>query len=133
MIKQIINIKHYWRVIVYYNVDYNFFDYIARDLIYYGISRKTIYRIYNNMRNGYAKAVTITPNDYDVSIVLFNKHKNKYDYINSIAHEAEHIKQSMLYHYDVPDRDEAPAYTIGFLLMKMLDKKILNMLNIKYS
>ena len=133
MIKQIINIKHYWRVIVYYNVDYNFFDYIARDLIYYGISKKTIYRIYDNMRYGNAKAVTITPNDYDVSIVLFNKHRDKYDYINSIAHEAEHIKQAMLYHYDVPDEDEAPAYTIGFLLMKMLDKKILNMLSIKYS
>ena len=32
MIKQLINIDDYWKVIVYYNVDYNFFSDIAFEL-----------------------------------------------------------------------------------------------------
>ena len=32
MIKQLINIDGYWEVIVYYNVDYNFFNDIAFEL-----------------------------------------------------------------------------------------------------
>ena len=46
---------------------------------------------------------------------------DKYDYVSSIVHEAEHVKQSILKAYNVPDEDEAPAYTIGFLVMKMME------------
>ena len=52
--------------------------------------------------------------------VSFYKHSDKYDYINSIVHEAEHIKQHMLKAYNVDDFGEAPAYTIGYLVMMML-------------
>lgn len=34
--------------------------------------------------------------------------------------EAEHVKQDMLEYYGVEDANEPPAYTIGFLIMKML-------------
>lgn len=62
-----------------------------------------------------AKAVTISNLNLYKSVVLFNKHKSYYDYINSIIHEAEHIKQSILYVYDIDDSGEPPAYTIGHL------------------
>lgn len=29
MIKQVFDIDGYWKVVVYYNVDYNLYDYIA--------------------------------------------------------------------------------------------------------
>ena len=32
MIKRVININGYWKIIVYYNVNYNLFDYIVDDL-----------------------------------------------------------------------------------------------------
>jgi hypothetical protein len=133
MIRQSIDINGYWKVIVYYNVNYNLFAYITNDLLDINISSKTINRIYKNLVSKKAKAVTISNIDLKTSIVLFNTHKNKYDYISSIVHEAEHIKQAMLKAYNVPDKDEAPAYTIGFLVMKMLEKKILNMLGLKNS
>ncbi len=38
---------------------------------------------------------------------------SRIDYINSIVHEAEHIKQAMLKAYRVEDKGEPPAYTIG--------------------
>lgn len=124
MIKQSINVNNYWKVIVYYNVDYNFFNIIYEDLKLIDISNKVINRVYNTMITQKAKAVTITNPYYKTSIVLFNKHKNKYDYINSIVHEAEHIKQDMLRVYNVEDIGEPPAYTIGYLVMKMMQSKV---------
>lgn len=120
MIRQEFNVKHYWKVIVYYDVDYNLFNYI-KDEIYDVIHKeKDINRLYYNMSTHKAKAVTVSSIKKHKSIVLFNKHKSYYDYINSIVHEAEHIKQAMLDAYDVEDYGEPPAYTIGFLAMKML-------------
>ena len=72
-----------------------------------------------------AKAVTISNLNLYKSVVLFNKHKSYYDYINSIIHEAEHIKQSMLYAYDVDDSGEPPAYTVGYIASQMI--RLLNL------
>ena len=68
-----------------------------------------------------AKAVTVSNINKNISIVLFNKHKNNKDYINSIVHEAEHIKQHILHKYHVKDSGEEPAYTIGYIAMNMFD------------
>ena len=120
MIKQTIDVNGYWKVIVYYDINYNLFNHIATDLIHIGTQNKSINRIYKNMITNKAKAVTISNIDLYTSIVLFNKHKDKYDYINSIVHEAEHIKQAMLKGYNIKDEGEHPAYTIGYLVMKMM-------------
>lgn len=66
-----------------------------------------------------AKAVTISLYDYKTSIVIFKHHKTDIDYINSITHEAEHIKDAMFEYYHVRSFGEPPAYTIGFLVAKM--------------
>lgn len=119
MIKQIINIDGYWKVIVYYNVDYNFFDNIAFELEAISTPVEKIDEVYYNLLYE-AKAVTCSNLRKRVSVVLFNRHKNRYDYINSIIHEAEHIKQHMLKAYKVADEGEPPAYTIGYIAMRML-------------
>lgn len=119
MIKQIFDVESYWKVIVYYNVDYNFFDIIAKELLKHNASRHIINDIYSIMSQGKAKAVTYSNIDRYVSVVLFNKHNSREDYINSLVHEAEHIKQAMLDAYKVKDEGEPPAYTIGYLVMRM--------------
>lgn len=119
MIKQLIDIDGYWEVIVYYNVDYNFFSDIAFDLKAIGSPVEKIDNIYLNLKYE-AKAVTCSNIRKHISVVLFNYHKNRYDYINSIVHEAEHIKQHMLRAYNVDDEGEPPAYTVGYIAMRML-------------
>jgi hypothetical protein len=52
-------------------------------------------------------------------VILFNHHEDKQDYVNSIVHEAEHVKQAMLKAYQVDDAGEPPAYTVGYLVGKM--------------
>ena len=119
MIKQLIDIDDYWEVIVYYNVDYNFFNHIAFDLKAIGSPVEKIDDVYFNMKYK-AKAVTCSNIKEHISVVLFNYHKSRYDYINSIIHEAEHVKQHMLKAYDVVDEGEPSAYTVGYIAMRML-------------
>ena len=123
MIKQIINIDNYWEVIVYYDIDYNFFNDIVKELNYLNASVEEIDKIYYTMKYK-SKAFTYSNLKYRVSIVGFNKHFDKYDYINSIIHEAEHIKQHMLRSYKVLDEGEPPAYTVGYVATKMLQLKL---------
>ena len=120
MVKHIIDIDKYWRVIVYYNINYNSFNEIVKELLQISSPVEEIDDIYFNLKYK-AKAVTCSNINKRVSIVLFNKHKNKLDYINSIVHEAEHIKQHMLMAYNIKDSGEDPAYTIGYIVMKMLE------------
>ena len=119
MIKQVLQVKSYWKVIVYWNVDYNFFDIIAKEMGEMGINRKTIDAIYGKMSSGKGKAVTISSIEEHKSIVLFNSHNDIKDYLNSMVHEAEHIKQTMLKAYYVEDIGEPPAYAIGYLVGRM--------------
>lgn len=117
MTKQKFNIENYWSVIIYWDVDYDLFHYIASDLNTIGFSDTAVKEVKDTMESGRAKAVTCS-NNY-TSIVLFNKHKSITDYINSMVHEAVHIKQAMLKAYRVKDEGEAPAYTMGYLVGRM--------------
>ena len=127
MIKQVFNVEHYWKVIIYYNVDYSLFNIVADTLKEIQCPNSIIDEVYYYMKNHKAKAVTISNCKNRVSVLLFNKHSDYYDYINSAIHEAEHIKQALLKCYRINDRGEAPAYTIGFLASKMIKK----MMNVK--
>ena len=117
MIKQIFDVDEYWKVVVFWNVDYHFFDAIELELKMVGFSRVAIEEIRESMESREAKAVTCSYGH--TSIVLFNRHNSISDYISSIVHEAEHIKQAILKAYLVEDMGEAPAYTVGYIVKKM--------------
>lgn len=116
MVRQTFDIQNKWRVIVYWNIDYDFFDVIAQELYSFEASENTIKEIFDTMTIE-GKAFTYSSNH--TSIVGFNKHSNETDYLNSIVHEAEHIKQDILKEYDIEDKDETPAYLIGYIVMEM--------------
>lgn len=120
MIKQCINANNKWKVIVYYDIDYNLFRYVADELRDIGVRERAIKRVAYLSLTGEVKAFTFSNYRLGISVVGFNKHRTIKDYINSITHEAEHVKQHMLEAYCVADKDEPPAYTIGFLASKML-------------
>lgn len=117
MIKQVFHIERYWKVIVYYNVDYDRFDYIIRDMEINSLPIERIIGIKRNLPNAYGVTVSI-PNK-KLSIVIFNKHRFKDEYISTIVHEAEHIKQAMFEYYNINDEGENAAYTIGYIVKQM--------------
>ena len=118
MIRQLFYVRHYWGVLVFYNVSQDFFTMIAKELSVIGFPRKAIREIFHELRYN-AKAVTCSNIKYHKSIILFNPHSSPQDYLDSIVHEAEHVKQAMLDAYQVEDKGEPPAYTIGYLISRM--------------
>jgi hypothetical protein len=121
MIRQQFSVEDYWKVIVWYDLDFNLLSYIHRDLSSIGFSKRNIDKLFNELRESYIKAVTCSNEEYHTSVVILKKHTSKEDYINSIVHEAEHVKQAMLSAYRVEDRGEPPAYTLGYLVMRMYE------------
>ena len=119
MIKQTFDVDGYWEVVIYWNLDYHFFDDVELELKMIGFSWVAIEEVRKSMKSGDAKAVTCS--HQHTSVVLFNKHDSIPDYMSSIVHEAEHIKQAMLRAYAIEDTGEAPAYTIGYLVRKMYE------------
>ena len=127
MIKQQFDVDGYWEVVVYYSLDYDFFDDVAFELRKIDFPEAAIEEVYDMMSSDKAKGVTCSMIPSHTSIVLFNSHSSEADYINTIVHESTHVMQSMLKAYDIENKGEAPAYTIGYLVMKMYDvfKKII--------
>jgi hypothetical protein len=119
MVKQVFDIDGYWEVIVYWNVDYSFFSDVEDELKRLGASDRQVKELYDTMVSGEAKAVTCNSVKKHRSVVLFNKYEDQMDFVNSVIHEAEHVKQAMLEAYQVEDKGEPPAYTIGYLVGKM--------------
>ena len=119
MIKQVIDVNGYWKIIVYYNVNYNLFDIIINDMAQSSTPVEGMDRVKYNLFIKGAKAVTITFRDRHLSYIIFRNHKSKEDYISSIVHEAEHVKESMLEEYNVDNYGEPPAYTIGYIVKEL--------------
>lgn len=119
MIAQHIDVDGFWECVVFYDIDHALFDFIAEELYFLGASRGTIESIKRTLEEGKAKAFTYSNIDRKKSIVGFNRHDRASDYLNSIVHEAEHVKQAMLKTYRVEDSNEPPAYTVGYLVQKM--------------
>jgi hypothetical protein len=119
MIRQHFYVENYWEVVVYWNVDYHFFSLILDDIQYMEVTEKESTEMRKMMESGKAKAVTISNTRIHKSTILFNKHETMGDYLNSVVHEAEHVKQAMLRAYNVEDKGEPPAYTIGYLVGRM--------------
>jgi hypothetical protein len=121
MIKQKFDVDGYWEVVIYWDLDYHFFDDVELELRMIGFPDAAIEEVKESMLSGEAKAVTCSVTHQHASVVLFNCHASISDYISSIVHEAEHIKQVILRAYDIEDKGEAPAYTIGYIVKKMYE------------
>ena len=119
MIKQVIDVDGYWKVIVFYNIDYSLSFAVLKEFDRLGISRENLDTLWETMMSYEAKGVTYSDLNKHISIVLFNRHCVQKDYLNTLVHEAEHVKQAILKAYQVEDKEEPPAYTIGYLVMKM--------------
>jgi len=118
MIRQQFYVEHYWKVVIYYDVDGGLFFQVFKELERIGFPSKEIKKIFYDLKNN-AKAVTCSNIEYHKSIILFNPHPSPQDYLDSIVHEAEHVKQVMLKAYRVEDSGEPPAYTVGYLVSRM--------------
>ena len=109
MIRQDFKVEQYWNITIFYNVDFDLFDAIEDSLLGIGFTLDEVDDVFHQLESGYAKAVTCSNIEYHKSIILLPPHSSPQDYLDSIVHEAEHVKQAMLEAYRVEDRGEPPA------------------------
>lgn len=110
-------------------MDYNYFGDAIKTLRKAGASWEGIKMIFDEMMSGDAKAVTYSNLEKRISVMIINKHSSDPDLLNTAVHEAEHVKQAMLEAYEVSDKGEKPAYTIGYLISRMWEALKLVMYN----
>ena len=91
VIRQDIDIRGYWRVIVYYNI---------------------------SLEKG-IEGFTKTDYDKRLSIVGIGRTYSVENFFNTIIHEAKHVQSHICKYYNVREDGEQAAYLIGYLAMKM--------------
>ena len=89
-----------------------------------GVTAASIKEVFAMLYHRKAKAVTYSNIEKHISIVLFNTHTSRKDYINSIVHEAEHVK-NLIWEYigyrPQSDNDEVDAYLLTYIYNKIID------------
>lgn len=92
-VRQTIDIKGYWKLVVLYNV-------------YLGIQNV---------------GFTYTVTDKRTSIVAIGECSSKEELINTIVHEAKHVQSHICNYYSIPEDGEKAAYLLGYIVQKMYD------------
>jgi len=119
MIKSIINVNSYWKVILFVNVDYDRFDIIESALTDILAPSKSIDNIYNKIAYKFDSGVTFTNSNFRTSIVCINKTTSREELINTISHEADHVQADICEYYNIKLDSEDAAYLIGYLVSNM--------------
>ena len=119
MIKQIINVDDKWTIVVYYIFDNKYYKDLIHDLQKIVCPQMEVQAICGNMVSGMAMGFTYSNYAIKLSVVGIGKHSNKSEYISTIVHEAEHVKDAMLSYYSVSNEGEPPANTIGYIVKRM--------------
>lgn len=121
MIKRIINIKDYWTIIIFVNIDYNRYDIIEEELLNLNASYDIIDEIYDTISFDYNKAFKYTNPRLRTSLIGINKTTDIEEMLDSIVHEVDHVQADICEYYDVPLNSEDAAYLIGYII-KLLYK-----------
>lgn len=116
MIKRIINIKDYWTIIIFLNIDYNKYNIIENELLNLNASYDVIDEIYDTISFDYNKAFAYTNSRLRTSLVGINKTTDIGEMLDSIVHEIDHIQAEICKYYDVPLNSEDAAYLIGYII-----------------
>lgn len=123
MIRRVINIKDYWTIIIFININYDKFYLIEDELLNIDASYNTIDEIYNTISFKFNMAFAYTNPKLRTSIVGINKVTDISEMLDSIVHEIDHIQVDICEYYDVPLNSEDAAYLIGYII-KLLYKSL---------
>ena len=119
MIKSIVDVAGYWKIVLFVNVDYDRYDIIESALTDILAPTSVMDEIYDKISYKLNTGVTFTNDDFKTSVVCINKASSKKELINTISHEANHVQTAICNYYDVPIDSEPAAYLIGYIISKI--------------
>ena len=116
MIRSVINIKDYWTIIIFININYDKFYIIEDELLNINASYNIIDEIYNTISFKCNMAFAYTNPKLRISIVGINKVTDIEEMLDSIIHEVDHVQADICEYYNVPLNSEDAAYLIGYII-----------------
>lgn len=91
MIKQVIDIKGYWKLVIVYNAK---------------LEQKDVGFTYSDF-------------NHKLSIVGIAPTTSKGEFFNTITHELKHVQSHICSYYNIPEDGEEAAYLIGYMMQEM--------------
>ena len=119
MIRSVIDVRGYWSIVLFVDIDYDRFDIIENALTDILAPISVIDEIYNRIAYKLDSGVTYSNSDFRTSVICINKASDREELINTISHEADHVQDAICSYYDVPLNSEPAAYLIGYLVGKI--------------
>ena len=110
--------KDQWDIIVYYNIDMKYKQYLSNILYQQGCSNKEINESMNILSK-YNTGITYTNMKRRISIVFISKATSNDQFINTIIHEAKHVQTHVCDYYNINEDGETAAYLIGYIVQQM--------------
>lgn len=121
MIGQHFNIPKYdWDIEVYYDVNKYDINFCIKKLKRLTTKTKTYKECYETLyTNKLNRAYVYSSYNRKLSIVFIGEHSSTGEFINTITHEANHIKSHIATYYDIDEKEEEVCYMIGNIVEEM--------------
>ena len=129
MIKQMFYIDKYdWQIVVLYEVSYYNKDYVINKLKEICDNDNIIAQARNNLNlRSYNTGFTYSDLNKQQTLIVIGKANSSYELINTIVHEANHLKSHIATAYNINEKGEEVSYLIGGIgkVMFKVFKKII--------
>lgn len=115
MIKQIINIENYWKIIVYYEIAKQNVSEVMETLSRFNCSRKDMKDAYDVLYYEKDSGITYTNSIYKTTIIGISIATSGEELFNTIVHEIKHAQSHICNFFNVREDGEDAAYLCGYL------------------
>lgn len=120
--------KYDWQIVVLYEVSYYNKDYVINKLKEICDDDDIIAQAKNNINlRSYNTGFTYSDLNKQQTLIVIGKANSSYELINTIVHEANHLKSHIATAYNINEKGEEVSYLIGGIVKVMFKvfKKII--------
>lgn len=114
MTKEYIDVDGFWGIIFCYDYDRRDYDEMHAIMDSFGLSEYKIIEAMDVLRH-MNTGMTISRSDLTMSVVFVSKATSYSQYVDTIAHELDHVQDAMLRHYGIQQGSEDAAWLQGYL------------------
>ena len=118
MTRQYIDIQGKWGVLVYFHVGRRDLLEVADALRQLGCDEEYTDHAMGVL-SGRNHALTFTNNTVRMSLVAIAETTSDAEFINSVAHEINHVRHHICKYYDIAEDSEDAAYLQGYIAMNV--------------
>ena len=112
--------KYDWQVVVLYEISYNNKDYVISMLKQICEDNKLVEKAKFNLNlRSYNTGFTYSDLDEQRSLIVIGKTTSTREMVNTIVHEANHLKSHIATVYNIDEKGEEVCYLIGSIVKTM--------------